>query len=155
MRYPIGMTTLAEIVARPGKRPVIVADMARLLDDEVARKSGFSGAGIKLAFSAVKAIKPTFIRDVIDFLVDPWTIKLEPIFAQALAENGAKTAGIAAKLNLRSSAVADALLSVTDERAQRTQHGTAKKAYEKLRPAAKKHVEEAIPAVTALLERHA
>ena len=45
------------------------------------------------------------------------------------------------------SRVADALLGVTDRRAAKSSHRTLRKAYEKLRPIAKGHVEEAIPGI--------
>ena len=54
----------------------------------------------------------------------------------------------------RSGAVAEALLSVTDGKAQRAENAIVRKAYDKLRPSGKKHVEEAIPRVGRVLERH-
>jgi len=50
--------------------------------------------------------------------------------------------------------VAEALLSITDERAKRATNNTAKAAYEKLRPTGKKHVEEAVPRLARMIEQH-
>jgi hypothetical protein len=43
---------------------------------------------------------------------------------------------------------------VTDERAARTRHKTAAKAYNKMRNGAKKHVAEAVPKLGKILEGH-
>jgi hypothetical protein len=51
--------------------------------------------------------------------------------------------------------VADALLGITDRRAQRAKNQLVKGTYEKLRGQAKKHVETAVPRLGELFERHA
>ena len=50
--------------------------------------------------------------------------------------------------------VAEDLLSVTDARAEKTSHTTAKKMYMRMRDSAKKNVVEAIPALSKMIERH-
>jgi hypothetical protein len=51
--------------------------------------------------------------------------------------------------------VADALLGVTDDRAAGSRRDSVKKVYGKLRPQAKKHVEEALPRLGELIDQHA
>ena len=51
--------------------------------------------------------------------------------------------------------VADALLSITDKRAQNAKNQVVKGTYEKLRSGAKKHVEAAVPRLGQLFEKHA
>jgi len=146
------MPTLAEQITTPQKRATVVRDLAALVDGDVARKGGLSGLGIKTAYGLVKAIKPTFVPEVIDGMLDEMVEKLEPIYAEVRAEG---PGALAPRLVARGGRVADALLGVTDGRAERTTHQTAKKAYLKLRPAAKRNVEEAVPALGALLDKHA
>ena len=81
---------------------------------------------------------------------------------QSVAKHRAKSsasAGNAAtfqsKWNGKAGLIADSLLKITDERAVRTRHQTAKKAYEKLRPSAKRNVEEAVPGLGKVLSKHA
>ena len=50
--------------------------------------------------------------------------------------------------------IADALLTISDERAARSTNGTLKKTYEKLRPTGKKHVEAAVPRVGRLIAKY-
>lgn len=144
------MPTLAEQITQAPKRKTVVADLARVVEEEVNDKSGISGFAIKGAYGLVKAVKPGFIQEVIDGMLDDWSTRLEPLYAECVAAGGS----VAAQFKKRSSQVADALLSITDDRAKKTTHQTAKKAYEKLRPTAKRNVEEAVPRLSTLLEKH-
>src|SRR4051812_36861685 len=101
------MPTLAEQIT-PQKRPAVVHDLALLVDREVARKSGLSGIGTKTAYALVKAIKPSFVPEVIEGMLDECVRKLEPLYAQAAAAGGS----VAARLSARAPEVADALLAV-------------------------------------------
>lgn len=145
------MSTLVEFLTGPGKRKQVIDDCALLIDEEVRRKGGFSGAAIKLAFATVKAVKPGFIEESVDHLLDDFVRRLEPFYESH------KTAGgrsLPSHFESQSGQIADALLGITDERAQRAKNATVKKAYEKLRPSAKKNVEEAVPGIGRLVEKH-
>ncbi len=143
--------TLAEYVATPPTRERVVADCAALVDEEVKSKGGLSGVAIKGAYGTVKAIKPRFVPDVIDALLDEWVAKLEPYYAKWRAGG---TGSLAEYLTARSDDVAEALLSVTDARAASTKHKTAGKLYGKMRPSAKRNVSAAIPKLGSLMEQH-
>lgn len=144
--------SLADKVTKPPVREKVVADCMNLIDAEVKAKGGFSGMAIKTGYSVVKAFKPGFVRDVVDGLLDQWVEKLEPFYASW--ESGGKTKGFGAHLDSQRDAVAEALLSVTDAKSKTSKNGTVKKMYEKMRPSAKRNVEEAIPKLGALLEKH-
>jgi hypothetical protein len=143
--------TLADYVATSPTRERVVADCASLVDEEVRSKGGLSGVAIKGAYGTVKAIKPRFITDVIDALLDEWVAKLEPHFARW---QGGGTGSLAEYLTARSDDVAEDLLTVTDARASSTKHKTAGKLYGKMRPSAKRNVSAAIPKLGSLMERH-
>lgn len=144
------MPTLADRLLSSDRRPTVVSELGALVDGEVSRKSGLSGIAIKTTYGLVKAIKPRFISEAIDGLLDDCVAKLEPIYSACAAGDGDFTS----RFSARAPEVADALLSVTDERAERTSHGAAKKGYVKLRPTAKRNVEEAVPALGRLIARH-
>lgn len=150
------MPTLVEKLTVPEKRKNVIGDCVALIDEEVKRKGGFSGAAIKLAFATVKAVKPGFLEEAVDHLLDDFARRLEPFYqshAQAAPAQGVRQT-LPAHFAAQSGAVADALLGITDERAARAKNQTVKKAYEKLRPSAKKHVEEAAPGIGRLVEKH-
>ena len=56
--------------------------------------------------------------------------------------------------NANASRVADALLTITDEKAKKSSSGAVKSAYERLRGTAKKNVEAAVPRLGKLVEKH-
>ena len=144
------MATLAEKVTQEPQRPRVVEDCVKLIDSEVSKKSGFTGLAIKAAYGTVKAIKPGFIAGVVDALLDEWIAELEPFYAGWTQGGGTFEAYVAA----RRAPVAEALLKVTDGRAVRTKHTTAKKLYDKLRPSAKSQVEDSVPALAAVMQRY-
>lgn len=132
------------------KRQQVVDDACRVLDDEVSDKGGLSGLAIKGAYAVIKGIKPGFVREVVDSLLEDFLGCLEPLYQEAVAK-GSKPG---AYLQANASRVADALLAVTDGRAARAQRPVIKSTYDKLRPTAKKQVEAAVPRLGALLDRH-
>ncbi len=146
------MGTLQEKLLAPNVRPQVVADCARLIDEEVSSKSGFSGLGIKGAFAVVKAVKSGIVPEVVEGLLPSFAEKLEPIYAAWVALPGET---LSSYLQKRSGDVAEALLSITDDRATKSKNATLRKAYEKLRPTGKGHVEQAVPRLGKLLEKHA
>jgi hypothetical protein len=131
------MPTLSELLGAQPKRDQLIADACRVLDDEVSDKGGFSGLAIKGAYGVIKGIKPGFIREVVDGLLDDFLRILDPLYQEAV------TKGIRPGAHLQSNPgrVADALLGVTST-------------YDTLRPTAKKQVEAAVPRLAAMLDRH-
>jgi hypothetical protein len=135
------------------KRPRILTDCERLIEEEVAAKGGFTGLAIKGAFKIVCAVKPGIIRESMDGLLNDFVGRLEPFYAKHAAA-GAPPKEFGAALAKQPGDVANALLGITDDRAKRAKNATLKSAYERLRPSAKKHVEEAIPRVGRTLSAH-
>jgi hypothetical protein len=141
--------SLKEQIAAPEKRNAVIADALSVLDAEVNDKSGLTGIAVKTAFKVVKGVQPGFIRSVVDKLLGEFVEKMEPYYQRAL-EQGLSPGGL---LEKERSSVAGALLSVTDRRVEGSQDLVAK-TYQKLRPAAQKHVEAAAPRLAGLLDRH-
>jgi len=145
------MSTLNEIMLVPGNRPKVIADCVQLIEEEVASKGGLTGLAVKGAFALVKAVKPGFVAEAVDHMLDDFVRRLEPFWADAQAKN--EPVGVL--MNARAGEVADALLAISDERAQRAKNQSLRKAYEKLRPAGKKHVEAAVPRIGRLIAKYA
>jgi hypothetical protein len=143
------MSTLKEILSRPGTRPQVIRDCEQVIEEEVASK-GLVGFPIKAAFAVVKAIKPGFIPEVIDGLLDDFADRLDPMYQAAKTKNEPVTA----YFNTRAGEAAEALLGITDQRARGAKNQVVRTAYEKLRPMAKKHTEAAIPRVAKLIAKH-
>lgn len=145
------MADLKSILTDPARRQQVIKDAERLLDDEVAAKSGLSGLAIKAAFKVVKGMKPGMIPDVVDGLLDDFATRLDPIYQAHVTKGGS----IVDNFTARKGEVADALLGITDDRANRTRHSSLRSAYQQLRPQGKKNVEEAVPGIARLIDKHA
>ena len=114
---------------------------------------GSSNAAIKTAFKIVKGLKPGFIPDAIDGLLDDFIRQIEPFFDSWKAGGGARP--LREHFVTNGPAVADALLSITDARAARNSHKTVVATYNRLRPKAKENVVAAMPRVGDLIAKHA
>jgi hypothetical protein len=143
------MGTLADIISDALRRRMVVKDAAVLLDDEVASKTGVAGLAIKAAFAMVKAVKPGIIPETIDGLLPEFAAAIDPILAQREPK-----VGIVPFVLSREKDVVNALLGVTDKRAQRTSHKTLLSAYQKLRPTAEKQVAAGLPRLSRLIDKH-
>lgn len=144
------MTTLRELLGGEPTRTAVVDDACQVLDQEVADKSGLSGAAVKAAYGVVKGIKAGFIREVVDALLDDFLDALEPLRAQADQQN----TPFGDYLRRDPDLVAEKLLAVTDRRAEQAQRAVVKKTYQRLRPSAKKHVTAAVPRLAQMVSRH-
>ncbi len=145
------MPSLKEKLSTPEKREAVIDDACEVLDREVAEKSGLSGVAIKTAFKVVKGAKPGFVRQAVGDLLDSFLDALDPLYQEALQQGDAP----GDHLRKNGARMAEALLAITDQRAERAKNAAVKKTYDKLRPTAHKHVEAAAPRIAGLLDRHA
>ena len=145
------MPSLPEVLTSDAKKQSVVDDCMHLIDDEVKDKGGLTGLAIKAGYSAVKGVKPGFVKNVVTDLLPEFAKALDPIFQ----EGEAKGQKPAAYFDANASRVADALLGITDAKAARSNSGVVKGTYDKLRGTAKKNVEAAIPRLGKLIEKHA
>lgn len=144
------MGKLSETFTSEGKKAIVIDDCCALIDAEVADKGGISGLAIKAGYSAVKGIKPGFVKQVVTDLLPDFASALEPIYEEAVAAG--KPAGSHFVAN--ASRTADALLAITDAKAQRSKSGVVKGTYDKLRGTAKKNVEAAVPRLAKMIDKH-
>jgi hypothetical protein len=141
---------MAYLVEKLGTEPLraqVIADCVELIDAQVKQK----GFVIKSAYATIKAIKKKFVPEVVDSLFDDWMNKIQPHYDKWVVS---KPSSFSDYIVARSEDVAEDLLSVTDDRANKTSHTTAKKMYMKMRDGAKKNVIEAIPDLSRMIERH-
>jgi hypothetical protein len=144
------MSSLKEQLGTGEKRQQVIEDAIKVLDAEVADKSGLTGLAVKGGYKFVQGVRPGFVRDVVSGLLDDFLDATDPVYQEAKQKG--RPAG--AYLLENKSRVAEGLLGVTDRKAQRAD-GVLKKTYEKLRPLAKGQVEAATPRLAQLLEKHA
>jgi hypothetical protein len=140
--------TLKDTLLDPSKRPAVVSDLNELVGQEASEK----GMIIKAAFATVSKAKPGFVPSAVDKMLPQFSDALEPFYADYKIRGGA---GFGAYLASRPTEASEALLSVTDDRAEYSSSEIVKKTYNSLRPKALKNVEEALPRLGTLIEKHA
>ncbi|EGD53916.1 DUF6918 family protein [Gordonia neofelifaecis] len=130
-------------------REAMASDFADVIDAEVKKQSGLSGAAIKTAYSAAQKFKPGVVQvatskmlpDFLDALSPFWDSKPAGTpFGEHLAANGDQ--------------VAEALLAVTDGQADGAPAVLAK-AYKSIRGKAKGYVIDALVPVGGVVEKYA
>jgi hypothetical protein len=128
----------------------IIDDVCGLVDDEVAKQRGISGVAVKAGYKLVQGVKPGFVRSVVRVLLPDFATVLEPICEKAAAQGHS----VGSYFSAHTPEVADALLSVTDGRAQNSEHRAVRGAYSKLRGSACKNVESAVPGLGRIIEKY-
>jgi hypothetical protein len=144
--------TLQEILLAPDTRPKVLADCQTLIDQEVADKSGVSGAAIKLAYKTATSFAPGYFRKTLEDMLPQIVDKLEPYWADFSTSGGSEFGDYLSK---RGPEVAEDLLSLTDQIATVSKRPTIIKAYRAVRGSAAKNVEAALPRVGDLVMRYA
>lgn len=144
------MTSLRERLGEGEARQRLINDACQVLDQEVSDKGGLSGLAIKGAYTVVKGIKPGFIPEVVDNLLDDFLDALNPLVDEAKEKGVAPGKHLAAN----SERAADRLLAITDARVARSTKPVISSTYGKLRPTAVKHVAAAGPRLGQMLDRH-
>jgi hypothetical protein len=142
---------LADVLLSPDKRARVVDECMEIIDAEVRDKGGLTGMALKAGYGAVQGVKPGFVKNVVNDLLPDFAKGIEPVYDEAKAQNKP----IAEHLVAHKGKVADALLAITDRRAERTKFAVVKSAYSRLRGTAKQHVEAAIPRLGKLIEKNA
>ena len=144
------MPNLTEALTSDSQKSAVVDDCVALIDAEVADKGGLTGLAIKAGYKTIQGVKPGFVRQVVVDLLPEFAQALEPLYQES------RTSGrrVQEFFTANTTKVADALLSITDEKARRSKSGMVKGTYEKLRGSAKKNVEAAVPRLAAMIEKH-
>lgn len=141
---------LSQHLTVPHVRPEVVADACTLLEDEVRRTSGISGMAIRSAYRVLTGIRPGMVPSAVDGLLDPFADQLDPFYQQHVT-TGVPLVDI---LTSQRTSMAEALLSITDDRAERTSQMTLRRTYLRVRGSARSYVEAAAPGIATLIEAH-
>lgn len=131
------------------KKNMVVADCTKLLDTQVSAMKGVSGIAMKAGYTAIKGIAPGYCADAIERLLPEWFTALDPMWSE-----GTQTGDPANHLIQNRDRTADALLSVTDGRIEKSTNNTVRGLYNKFRNSAKKHVEDAVPDLATIIDKY-
>lgn len=143
--------TLSDVLTDESKKPAVITDCLNLIDEEVDAKGGLSGLALKAGYKVIKGIKPGFVQQVVTDLLPEFAAALDPLYQEAKKDSKP----VSDYFSANKGRAADALLSITDAKAERAKSGVVKGTYDKLRSTAKKNVEDAIPRLGRLIAKYA
>ena len=147
------MKSLRKIIEDPDVARSVLADGLRVLDEEVAKRSGLGGLAIKGTYKIIKNIQGgKTLEKAVGILIPAFIDKLEPYYARYQKQGAAKT--WTDYLRPHYDALADELLAVTDQKVQDSDNRAVRGAYGKLRPKARKEVVASLPAMARMMERY-
>ncbi|SDP38983.1 hypothetical protein SAMN04515671_4006 [Nakamurella panacisegetis] len=144
------MKTLTEALLDQSARPAVVSDLVDVVNDEVHDKKGVSGVTVKTAMATVRKVSPHIIGKAIDRMLPDFARVLEPFWVDFAGDGdfGTYLAG-------RGREAANALVGVTDRKAESTSRAPLRKAYGALRPRAIDNVTAALPRLGIVMQKYA
>ncbi len=145
------MGSLKDKLLEPQMRSVVVEDCVKLVDNEVASKSGITGVVIKTGYKAFKALKPTIVKEAVEHLLNDFVNVLDKYFDNFKASG---SSSFERWVLPKDAALANDLLKITDDIMARSDKTALKKIYNGLRKIAEKNVTQAVPGIAALVEKH-
>ncbi|MDZ7960548.1 MAG: hypothetical protein RMY34_22145 [Aulosira sp. DedQUE10] len=141
---------LSDELLNSNKKDIIVDDCCTMIEAQISSKSGLSGIALKTAFAALKGVKPGYIPHVVEQLLPQCFTAIDPIWSEGVQKGDPVEHLVESR-----SRTADALLSVTDQRVQKTNRSIVRGTYDKFRGSAKQHIEEAVPDFAKVIGKHA
>lgn len=149
------MGILKDKLSQPERRPQIIADCVRLVDGEVASKSGVTGLMIKAGYKAFTTIMPRMVENAVDVLLDEFVVVLDRHYDAYLNAEPEKKTPFDSWAKKRDTVIADDLLKITDEIMNRSNKNAIKKIYSGMRKVAQRNVADAVPAIGRLVLKYA
>lgn len=130
-------------------RAALSTDLAEVIDGEVRKQSGLSGAAIRGAHATARKFKPGIVVTATDAMLPGFLGALSPFW-----DSKPEGTPFGEYLYANGDTASEALLAVTDAQAQ-TAPGMLAKAYKSVRGKGKTYVTEALPATGAVIEKYA
>ena len=142
------MLSIAELIADEAKRKELIVAVLQLIESQVNAKAGLGGMALKAAYQAIQGLKPGFMNSTVQNLLPDFARVLDPMREQAQATGS----GLGAYFAEHAPQVAQALLQITDAKAQASSNAAVKSLYGKMRGTAEKNVAGAAKGLGEVLE---
>lgn len=144
--------TLSQQVLADRTRPRVIEDLVQVVQQEVASKSGMSGAAVRTGYAAASKVVPDLTERALTKLFPDFARALDPFWSTYVAS---EAADFGRHLATHGEEVSTALLAVTDAKVHEDGRPPIKRVYRALRGKAEGHVRGALPRLGAALEKHA
>lgn len=140
------MITLRERLTDESLKGRCIEACSGLVEREVAARKGLGGTALKTVLGLLKKVRPTLVPEAMTRLIPHFAEALQPWWERAAQD----PQRFSDALQSEPSAVANALLQVTDARIEGASEGV-RKGYAKLRKGAAKQVEQSVPGIAQTL----
>jgi hypothetical protein len=140
---------LRDTIHDPSVKSNIVTDCVKLIDEQVSSKKGISGLALKTAYNVVNGIGPSYVPKAIERLLPEALTAIEPMW-----NDGMQSGDPVEYLTQNRAIAANAILSVTDARIEKSSNGIVRAAYSKLRQSVKGDVESAVPGLAKIINAY-
>jgi hypothetical protein len=143
---PLPWNTLPEAVAeRPG---LLSAEVMTLVREEVEGAGGMGGAVLRATYQTVEKLRPGLVERAVSELSPRLAAELDPVYQDALRGRSS----VEAAFEARAHEVADAIVRVADERAERTGSELLRGTYARMRGSVRSRLVRAAPRLGRLFD---
>lgn len=142
--------TLTEAASLPAQRAALIKEIVALVETRVKAVKGLSGMAIRGGYKVVASMRGgRMIPSAVNVLLNDFCIAIDPFIADYRTSNAES---FERYLTGRDRAVSEALLSITDARAEHA-NALLKRPYKKLRSFGEAQVIAAVPGIAQIVER--
>lgn len=138
---------LAAQLLEPVRFEAFVNDCTRLVATEIRSR----GMTLRAAFSVVQRIKPDILERTVREQMPAFVGELEPCYSEYRTS---ASRDFGAWLVAHETRVVNAVLRVTDRRAERIASRPIHSAYQRVRGRAAREISDAVPALAVVIDRH-
>ena len=139
---------LAQRLLAPDTFPALTEDCRALVETEIKKR----GMTLRTAYNVALKVKPDLVTRAIQELMSGFAAELEPCYAEFQAS---EATDLRAHFIRHEDAVADAMLSVADRRADRIVSRAISSGYKRVRGKARREIIASMPEIATVLARHA
>jgi hypothetical protein len=136
------MPTLSELLLDPKYRDTIIADCVNRVEARVANAPGLKGLGLKTGLAAIKKVKPDAVPRAVTRMLPEFAAALDPIY-QRFSASGERD--FSRYLKQHAAEAREALMAITDAKADATSHNALRSGYRRLRGTLAEELEAMLP----------
>lgn len=145
------MPTLSKILLDPQHRDAIIADCIKRVEARVANATGLKGLGLRAGLAAIKKARPDAVPRAVTRMLPEFVAALDPLYRRFRASG---EPDFSRYLKQHSAEAREALMKITDERADATSHTALASGYRRLRGILASEVEAMLPDLVKGLTAH-
>ena len=145
------MAKPSELLLDEARREQVIRDLAAMVEDYVAHRSGFRGITLRTGLAAVRRKLPDAIPRTVTRLLPEFLGALDGLHERSKARNGRD---FAAFLKREPALVGETMMGIADARVERSTHAGVKSFYAKFRSTAEHEAEGLVPGIAEVLAKH-